>query len=487
MELPIRHLWTFHVAISARERVSLMSYLDVQDSPGPSTDRSGPHAPRSCSWLALVALGSARDAHAQKANGEVCFLPSECASGRCVVTCQAQVRTDTVAANSSTVCFAGPQQCDLPTDGSLLRDEYFVSQVPPKLLDVAPPAASSTRPGARRRLPAPGAPTAAPASCPATAPPTGACSSSAGPSRRPWPRRPTARPASSRRVRLRPMRPLHLQGGAAQKGRRRGLLPAQRVRVGKLQLVQVSRPRRLRAGRAGATGDGESSGQPLRCAVDLRRRERRAPAERPARRRPPEEPEAVRASPGGGPLRTGRPRRDRARPGVRRSERDRQGCVPGFPRRPSRQLLLSLDCGVGREHQLIVRPARGRPRPARAGGRMPGGLEARLRGGELRAHRAGGPDRPKRERRNRLGWIAVSGEDNSPHRPVNVPSSNYPQFDVSVPVRNASGNILTVMSRYVVAQDVPRRAAALRPPSPWPRRRRRPSPRTPRCSCSCTA
>jgi hypothetical protein len=65
------------------------------------------------------------------------------------------------------------------------------------------------------------------------------------------------------------------------------------------------------------------------------------------------------------------------------------------------------------------------------------------------------PIKNKREWRNRLGWIAVSGEDDSPHRPVNVPSSSYPQFDVDVPVRNASGNIITVMSRYVVAQDVP--------------------------------
>ena len=45
------------------------------------------------------------------------------------------------------------------------------------------------------------------------------------------------------------------------------------------------------------------------------------------------------------------------------------------------------------------------------------------------------PIAEKRALRNRLGWIAVSGEDDTPHRPVNVPSSNYPQFDVDVSVR----------------------------------------------------
>lgn len=33
-----------------------------------------------------------------------------------------------------------------------------------------------------------------------------------------------------------------------------------------------------------------------------------------------------------------------------------------------------------------------------------------------------------------LGWIAVSGEDDPPHRPVNVSSSAWPQYDLSVPV-----------------------------------------------------
>ena len=40
----------------------------------------------------------------------------------------------------------------------------------------------------------------------------------------------------------------------------------------------------------------------------------------------------------------------------------------------------------------------------------------------------------KDNERNALGWIAVSGEDDSPHRPVNVMSSDFPQYDLLVNV-----------------------------------------------------
>lgn len=40
----------------------------------------------------------------------------------------------------------------------------------------------------------------------------------------------------------------------------------------------------------------------------------------------------------------------------------------------------------------------------------------------------------KDKERNALGWIAVSGEDDSPHRPVNVMSSDFPQYDLVVNV-----------------------------------------------------
>jgi alpha-beta hydrolase superfamily lysophospholipase len=58
-----------------------------------------------------------------------------------------------------------------------------------------------------------------------------------------------------------------------------------------------------------------------------------------------------------------------------------------------------------------------------------------------------------------LGWIAVSGEDDPPHRPVNTPRSRYRQFDLEVAVqgtRYARGR--TVRSRFALARreaDVP--------------------------------
>jgi hypothetical protein len=62
----------------------------------------------------------------------------------------------------------------------------------------------------------------------------------------------------------------------------------------------------------------------------------------------------------------------------------------------------------------------------------------------------------KTAERNALGWIAVSGEDDSPHRPVNVPSSDYPQYDLQVSVEAplALGpKIVSVHTRYTIAQS----------------------------------
>jgi pimeloyl-ACP methyl ester carboxylesterase len=65
----------------------------------------------------------------------------------------------------------------------------------------------------------------------------------------------------------------------------------------------------------------------------------------------------------------------------------------------------------------------------------------------------------KMNERNALDWIAVSGEDDSPHRPVNVPSSDYPQYDMDVvveaPMAAGSNKSVTVHARYVVAQSQP--------------------------------
>jgi alpha/beta hydrolase fold len=63
--------------------------------------------------------------------------------------------------------------------------------------------------------------------------------------------------------------------------------------------------------------------------------------------------------------------------------------------------------------------------------------------------------------RSSLGWIAVSGEDDPPHRPVNTPPSRYRQFDLEVAVqgtRYARGR--TVRSRFALA----RRQADAPPP-----------------------
>ena len=73
------------------------------------------------------------------------------------------------------------------------------------------------------------------------------------------------------------------------------------------------------------------------------------------------------------------------------------------------------------------------------------------------------PDPVRREQtRASLGWVAVSGEDDAPHRPVNVPSAVFPQFTLSVTVpcfqpptatASTSIRIVTVQTRYSVASS----------------------------------
>ena len=57
-----------------------------------------------------------------------------------------------------------------------------------------------------------------------------------------------------------------------------------------------------------------------------------------------------------------------------------------------------------------------------------------------------GPEQHRAERRAGLGWIAVSGEDDPPHRPVNIPSAPYPQYNMMVNVKGRS-----VETRYILA------------------------------------
>jgi pimeloyl-ACP methyl ester carboxylesterase len=74
-----------------------------------------------------------------------------------------------------------------------------------------------------------------------------------------------------------------------------------------------------------------------------------------------------------------------------------------------------------------------------------------------RAYRVAAALRGAETDRAALGWIAVSGEDDPPHRPVNVPVAPYPQYDITVPCRGISVN-----TRYMIASPGPQppRAAA---------------------------
>lgn len=49
-----------------------------------------------------------------------------------------------------------------------------------------------------------------------------------------------------------------------------------------------------------------------------------------------------------------------------------------------------------------------------------------------------------------LGWIATSGEDDTPQRPVNVPTAPFRQFETSVPV-SVGGQTLLLTARYMIA------------------------------------
>jgi pimeloyl-ACP methyl ester carboxylesterase len=91
-----------------------------------------------------------------------------------------------------------------------------------------------------------------------------------------------------------------------------------------------------------------------------------------------------------------------------------------------------------------------------------------------------GPTEHRRTQRASLGWIAVEGEDDSPHRPVNVPSALYPQYNMTVDVvttpavttpTGTTPPVKTqVVTRYIVAsrhitEKYPVAAAAI-PPDP---------------------
>jgi pimeloyl-ACP methyl ester carboxylesterase len=87
-----------------------------------------------------------------------------------------------------------------------------------------------------------------------------------------------------------------------------------------------------------------------------------------------------------------------------------------------------------------------------------------------------GPAPQRNALREPLGWIAVSGEDDTPHRPVNVPSPTYEQYDISVTVMPRTMTVpVTVKTRFFIASAVESNLPAILPssralpPDPVPR------------------
>ncbi len=81
-----------------------------------------------------------------------------------------------------------------------------------------------------------------------------------------------------------------------------------------------------------------------------------------------------------------------------------------------------------------------------------------------------GPVELRATLRGRLGWCAVSGEDDTPHRPVNMPAPPYEQYEVTVTVPVPERAPLGFATRFFVACAVdgprdPEPVAARRPPT----------------------
>ena len=82
-----------------------------------------------------------------------------------------------------------------------------------------------------------------------------------------------------------------------------------------------------------------------------------------------------------------------------------------------------------------------------------------------------GPPAQQAELRRRLGWIAVSGEDDKPHRPVNVPPPPYEQQEILVKT-SWGGLSLDLTTRFFIA-------SAVEPPAPKATPQRRQPPDNP--------
>ena len=86
-----------------------------------------------------------------------------------------------------------------------------------------------------------------------------------------------------------------------------------------------------------------------------------------------------------------------------------------------------------------------------------------------------GPLAERTATRAALGWIAVSGEDDMPHRPTNVPAPPFEQYEIPVTVPATDGHsALTLQTRFLIASPmtlpVARPPHTLRqlPPDPTP-------------------
>jgi hypothetical protein len=91
----------------------------------------------------------------------------------------------------------------------------------------------------------------------------------------------------------------------------------------------------------------------------------------------------------------------------------------------------------------------------------PGVADASLNRALNRAYAVGnairvrGTDAQPTTERKGLGWIAISGEDDRPYRPVNVPTAAFPQFDVDVDVRGMAMTLNSIHTRYMIAHARP--------------------------------
>ena len=81
-----------------------------------------------------------------------------------------------------------------------------------------------------------------------------------------------------------------------------------------------------------------------------------------------------------------------------------------------------------------------------------------------------GPIAQRAAARGPLGWIAVSGEDDMPHRPTNVPAPPFEQYEIPVTARS-----ITLQTRFFIASP-PGPALPATPP-PLPLRQLPPDPR----------